>query len=722
MKKSKIVIGLLLVTLLFSGCTGGKESISPEKSDKTEVSSPSGETGVTPTAVPQEELYAGFSEDAPADFSKITILCLSGSAGCYTTQGNTLTFTNVSEDSVYAISGELNGNIVIDVGDDYKFDLEMHGFTISNDSVSPITILSGDKVTLTAKKGYQNYIYDMRGTLDEESEQEAGAVCAQVDFRLAGKGELTIVSEGNNGVHSKKDLEVKNLTLTIQCVDNALKGNDSVTLENATTTLIATAGDGVKTTNSDISKKGNQRGTITIQGGTHTIYAACDGLDAAYDVTIAEETTVLNVFTDKYSEYSKEVTAVAESTYYIRSRNGEWKYSVKAYNADGNFVWMQPEYHSKVSGGRSDYIYYSFPKDATYATFQLFVYDENMEQGQEEEYLAASDYIAYNENYDTIALENRGEELFLNWTNYTTKISKDFGGGFGGGHGGFGGPGRPGGPGADGWMEGNSDKGDYSTKGIKAANEIIISAGTVYVKAYDDALHADAENTLENGETPKGNVTITGGTLTLYSNDDGINAEGTVTISDGIVKISDSYEGIEGNTVEILGGKVSVVSKDDGINGTAPRGTAVAIRGGEVYIYSAGDGIDSNAGDMYEGILFEGGNTLVISTSRGNSSIDSERGYQYEGGSVVAVMSSGGMSREAVNCKNFSEVASKQSVRLAQNAYATVTVNNEAVMSFSLPEVFSGEIVYLGSNEASVSVTENIDGPTDENNVLWYKK
>ena len=85
-------------------------------------------------------------------------------------------------------------------------------------------------------------------------------------------------------------------------------------------------------------------------------------------------------------------------------------------------------------------------------------------------------------------------------------------------------------------------------------------------------------------------------------------------------------------------------------------------------------------------------------------------------------MSSGGMSREAVNCKNFSEVASKQSIRLAQNAYATVTLNHEAVMSFSLPEEFSGEIVYLGSNEASVSVTENIDGPTDENNVLWYKK
>ena len=36
--------------------------------------------------------------------------------------------------------------------------------------------------------------------------------------------------------------------------------------------------------------------------------------------------------------------------------------------------------------------------------------------------------------------------------------------------------------------DGNSDKGEHSTKGIKAANEIVINAGTINIKAYDDGL------------------------------------------------------------------------------------------------------------------------------------------------------------------------------------------------------------------------------------------
>ena len=81
----------------------------------------------------------------------------------------------------------------------------------------------------------------------------SGAIHSLVDLEIGGKGQLNIVSKNNNGIHSKDDLQVKNLNLFVSCVDNALKGNDSVTLENATTTLIATAGDGIKTSNSDVS-------------------------------------------------------------------------------------------------------------------------------------------------------------------------------------------------------------------------------------------------------------------------------------------------------------------------------------------------------------------------------------------------------------------------------------------------------------------------------------
>lgn len=665
-----------------------------------------------------EKLYAGYSENAPADLSKVTVTCISGTKGCYTMDGNTVTFTKVSEDSVYAVSGEFKGNIVIDVGDDYKFDLELQGLSLSSDSINPIQVKSGDKVTITAKKNFTNYIYDLRAAVNEEdTSAKAGAIYSEVDLKIAGKGELVLVSENNNGIHSKKDLEVKNLTLTVHCADNALKGNDSVTLENAATTLISTVGDGIKTTNSDISNKGNQRGTISVTGGTHTIYAACDGLDAAYDVVVDDAATVLNIYTDKYSNYSEEVTAVSEDVYYVRFSSKDWKYSVKYYNSDEDFVWVHPEYHSTVSGGRSSYYYFSFPKMAEYGKMQFFIYSADMEQGNETEYLAATDYLTINDGYDTFALELWGNNLSYSWTNYTTQISEGFGGGPGGGRGGMGG-----GPGGFGGMnEGNSDKGDHSTKGIKASNEIIINNGTINIKAYDDAIHANNDTTLENGATPKGNVTINNGVVSVYSNDDGLHADGTVYVNDGVVTVSGSYEGIEGVSVEISGGKVSVNSKDDGINATTTTGTAVTINGGEIYIYCSGDGIDSNSRSSYQGIVFNGGDTVVISTSGGNSAIDSEQGYQYNGGRVVAIMPSGGMSQEAVHCKNFSDIASNRTTTVIAGRNVNVMVGEETVVTIQMPSGLSGRVIYLGSNGASVSVTEDTTATLDANGVCWFE-
>ncbi len=47
-------------------------------------------------------------------------------------------------------------------------------------------------------------------------------------------------------------------------------------------------------------------------------------------------------------------------------------------------------------------------------------------------------------------------------------------------------------------------------KGIKAANEVNIYNGTIYIKTYDDAIHA---NNGENGINALGNININGGKI-----------------------------------------------------------------------------------------------------------------------------------------------------------------------------------------------------------------
>ncbi len=728
MKRTSITALFLLLAVLLSACGSGSADIhDPYYTDTSEWGNfpdgsfpedppevPSDSDTNVPSVTPPEEiktneavtaLNAGRFEGKP---NEVTVTCQSGTKDAYVIDGNVITFTEIKEDSVYSISGRLYGNIVINCGDGHKFDLELCGFSIISDNECPISILSGDEVSVTAKKNSKNYIYDDRSAVDENG--VSYAIFSEVDTEICGKGELTVVSLNNKGIHSKKDLQIKNLTLSVLCKDNALKGDDSVELKKASATLISTAGDGIKTENSDISAKGNQRGTVTANGGTYYIYAACDGIDAAYDVVINED-TVLNIYTDKYSDFSEEVTAVAEDVYFIRFTSKNYKYSVRYSNDSGETLWVNAEYHSSVSGGRSTYYYYSFPKNAFYDKMQFFIYSSNMLQGQDEDYLVASDKVTCNSAYDTFALTSRGNSLSYSWTNYTTQINDGFGMGRpgGGGPGGFGGFG-----------EGNKDKGEYSTKGIKAANEIVINGGTIYIKAYDDALHASNDSTLENGEAPKGNITVNGGALNVYSNDDGIHADGTLTVKSGNVTVENSYEGLEGTAIRIDGGNISVNATDDGINSTATSGTGVCIAGGNLYIYCTGDGIDSNSRTSYSGIIFEGGNVIVISNSGGNSAIDTEQGYTYNGGRILAIMPSRGMSNEATHCANFTSVATNKTASLTEGRYLTVASNSADILTLRIPASISARVIYLGDNGADISTTDSTPAQLDEGNVIWY--
>ncbi len=566
--------------------------------------------------------YDGYFTDDAAD---IIVECISGTDNCCTLNNSTLTFSGITEESIYKISGKLRGNIIIDVGDSYKLELEMHGFSLVCDKTNPITVNSADKVTLKAKSGFDNYIYDTRAAIDETDEAlHKGAIHSEADLEISGKGSLTVISENNNGIHTKDDLKVKNLSLFVSCNDNALKGNDSVSLTNCTTTLIAAKGDGIKTTNSDISSKGNQRGIITIAGGIHNIYAAGDGIDASYDVQIDEESTQINIYTDKYSNYSEEVVDTADTT------------------------------------------------ENTEASASAGISSSSISRTASQQQITA----------------RRPE-----------RPGGDFGGGgFGGGRPDFGG-------GFGGMQDGNTDKGTYSTKGIKAANSINIVTGSIAVKSYDDAIHANNEATLENGASPTGDVLISGGNLSLYTNDDGIHADGTLTISGGTTDIQHSYEGLEANTVKISNGNISVKANDDGINGTTTEGTAISISGGTLYIYCSGDGIDSNSRTSYQGIVFSGGNSVIISNSRGNSAIDTERGYSYLGGTVLAIMPTGGMTSEATHCENFSSIATTASLNGTAGETVTVKVDGSTVTTASLPAQISGQFVFLGSSNAEITLS-----------------
>lgn len=614
----------LCALLLLSGCSKNKDKEQVGAETQGGVADLGGDDESFGDPIESIGSYDGYFEE---DIADVEIVCIKGTQDAYELTDGKLTFTSVSEDTAYSISGKLSGSIVIDVGEDCKFELELNGFSCVSRDACPIYISSCDKISIKAKKGTDNYIYDMRDVLDEnDTSSVKSAVYSTSDTDICGKGKLTVISENNNGIHSKKDLDVENVTLLVSCKNNALKGNDSVTLTDCTTTLISKSGDSVKTTDSDISAKGAQRGCVTISGGTHTFYAARDGIDASYDVVLDGEDMSLNIYTDKYSNYSEESDSASESML------------------------------------------------SAFDDFEL----------------------------------TRGPGGGMGG-------GPGFGGGFGGGMGGD--PGFGGGFGG-GMNDGNQNKNSYSSKGIKAANEINIICGNVNIKSYDDSIHAGSSEALENGNDALGNINISGGNISLYTNDDGIHADGCANVSGGTVSVLNSYEGIEGNSVIISGGYISINASDDGINGTATSGEAVSIKGGVLYVYCGGDGIDSNSRSSYEGIVFYGGNAVIISTSSRDSAIDTEQGYTYIGGNVLAIMSRGGMISESTHCSNFSKIGKTLQTSLSKDGYLCADIGDLSVI-VRMPCSMSAAVIVLGSSSAEIDIKSSVECELDTNGVCW---
>lgn len=628
---------------------------------------------------PTGSLVDDKNTDIPSDLvdnvNTLAISFVSGTNDAYSYDEKILTFAALTADTVYSLTGEFNGSVVIDA-QDYKFELELAGVTIYSSATNPITILSGDKVTISSKKNTVNHLYDLREEVTDSTAYKA-AIYAKADLALEGKGELLVISANNNGIHTKDDLKIKNLTLGVTCMDNALKGNDSVTISSGSLTLIAKNGDGIKTTNTDISSKGNQRGTVSISGGEVNIYASCDGIDAAYTITISDD-AILNIYTDRYSPYSSETESTLAKRY-IRFTNANYYYAVKYYNSDTDYKWVNAKLYKTVEDFRTKYYYYNFDSLEGYNKVMVYIYDNEASLASDD-YIYKTDLLSWNTAFDTIAFEYRRNNFSYNWVNYTTTMR----------------------PGPGGGMDGNTEKGDHSTKGLKANNEVIISGGKITIKAYDDAIHANGDETLENNQTSIGNVTISGGEFALFSKDDAIHADGTATISGGIINISNCYEGVEGAYVSISGGTLSITSTDDGINATTTSGTGISFLGGDIYIYAGGDGIDSNSRTAYQGILFAGGKIVVISTSGGDSSIDTENGYTYTGGSVVAICPANGMGQEATNCQNFNAIATKTNLSLALGDILKITSGDDNI-TVTMPCRLQALVIYLGSSNAKIT-------------------
>ncbi len=307
MKKMTAMILAIMMILSLAACGGAEKGSSASNASAGTDSSSAASVSPGSTSA---ETEAGVPEpvtDTDITASETTeAFSLTTEDGAFTQEDSIYKITAAG---TYVLTGYLEGQILVEAGEDDEVVLELSGTTVTYGKDSPIKVLSAGSVDISAKKDTENVINDTRSeqTSDDET-QGSGAICAKCDLKLKGSGTLVVNAGCNNGIHTTDDLKIQKLSLKVTAVDNALKGNDSITILSGTVVAISTKGDGIKTKNTDTNKNGETRGDVTVTGGSLAVYAAGDGIQAAHDFTMAagEDGTAPNVviYTGSYSGYT----------------------------------------------------------------------------------------------------------------------------------------------------------------------------------------------------------------------------------------------------------------------------------------------------------------------------------------------------------------------------------------------------------------------------------
>lgn len=684
--KSCVAAVILAMCLMTSGCGS--------QADTNSSTGNSASTTVT-SSITAEDTNVTHADDADNYKTEITgaFTITSGNGTSVTQNDSVYTITQAGE---YTVSGLLSeGQIVVDAADDAEITITLNGTSITCSTGSPIYVKNADSVKIKSEENTYNCVVDAREKASDDASDDTGnaAIYATCDLKFVGKGALSVTGNYNNGIQSKDDLSIKNVTIKVTAVNNAIKGNDAVDIESGEVIAISKKGDGIKTSNSSLSSKGKQKGIVTISGGNIDVYAACDGIDAAYGVDVSGDGN-LNIYTDTYSEYSEEVTdSSTTNTSSSNSGNsssnstGSSKSSASAsmmsYTTDGTST-------SDVSAA------YTIDTSSDNSSGITLTADTN---NQNNGNMGTPPDMNNNQNNGSM-----GTPPDMNNSQNSSDINNNsgFGGGFGGGNNGNK-------PGDMNNSSGNSSKKSYSTKGIKADSEITISGATINISSTDDGIHANSDSgVLETGEDGKGVITVSGGSITISTGDDGIHADKELDVTDGYINVVTSYEGLEAMMLNISGGKVYVYATDDGLNACTGDGSTtplINITGGYVDVTTTSgdtDGIDSNGNYTQSGgmVLVKGGS----SSGQVSGSIDVDGTVTVTGGICVAL---GGICETPENSANAYVFSS---LSFNAGSYSLRDASGNEVLSFTLTESYSNGWICASALTTGTEYTLYCDG------------
>lgn len=198
------------------------------------------------------------------------------------------TDVSITAAGTYVFSGDCDdGSITVKKGVT-GVTLVLNGLTLTNADSAAITLNKTAEAALIAAAGSENTVADTAGANDENA---AVKVKSGASLSLSGTGTLSACGNAKNGIKGASDavITVDELTLNIEAADDGLSCDDELTIKGGRVNITA-GGDAVKAspdTDDAENPDTTSLGSVTISGGTITLEAAEDGIQADGDLTIS---------------------------------------------------------------------------------------------------------------------------------------------------------------------------------------------------------------------------------------------------------------------------------------------------------------------------------------------------------------------------------------------------------------------------------------------------
>lgn len=335
--RKRVIIALLCTvisgSMLLSGCASQEITNSQDNiSSKTSQTSHAEANNVSISQ--NTESIVEFSEDdsnTSYDENNSIKISLNGSSaeisgGGAKLEGNTIKITKAG---TYVLSGKLSdGQILISAGKNDTVKLVLDNADITSKTTSAIYAEKCEKTIILLADGTKNTISDTKTDTNtsessDENENESdsdsnanAAIYIKDDLTILGNGSLTVNGNAHNGITSKDTLRITGGTIVVNAANNGITGRDNLSVTGGNITINAES-DGMRSTYSDTDKE--EKGHIFIENAEINITSGNDAVQAEKNLIINSGT-----FNIKTGDGASKTTNTQNNMDMPSFKQGDW--------------------------------------------------------------------------------------------------------------------------------------------------------------------------------------------------------------------------------------------------------------------------------------------------------------------------------------------------------------------------------------------------------------